>query len=621
MSTTPSTTPSPGQEALADLPRSAGSYDRRRAGRACIVCRARKTKCDNNRPVCGFCVATGGHCQYAEDEATDHSKLDRGSLAILQRLAEMEGTLVAAMAGERTHLQLMVGSQAQGSVTAPAHPHNNTKQGGRPPTAQIIMESSEISFENICRWPIFGIESAPPLIAVLARGGLARRCDPEDQVCDLNPDHVFELVENFLQANHIKNPIFDIDQLWSQVRIFVDPGSQCDDTACLVLLVCAVSVLSVSPTKEQQPGFSRKPERLARAEAFFQASQRRIGMLYHQSSLTAIQCSFLTAVYLMNTFRILAAWKAFSQAGTQCVAWLTSHGHVQSWSRFSDWDPRTADARPTGQTSIGESLELCIELGLSGSSLNEMPYPHVYPSPPSLGLSATRPGKEDLERGWFFYLAEIALRRIMNDALSSRYRRNSWYSTGDKWWATDHGLGSYGYCQYVEEYKQKLDDWYKVLPGPVSFTRDPTQPARDILAGILRSHYIDILDVVYYPAIRAVACEPTSELSPDILKIAGQALQNAVDRIIVSEDGFWHRHQGTWLMIRTCSRSALYLLGVAMRVKYEKDGSIAALLPDDKWKTAVLRVIHMIKYWEEESIDMGDMLARLKHFYDLAIHV
>ncbi|KAL3443153.1 general substrate transporter [Aspergillus insuetus] len=28
----------------------------------------------------------------------------------------------------------------------------------------------------------------------------------------------------------------------------------------------------------------------------------------------------------MSTFRILAAWKAFSQAGTQCVAWLTSHG-------------------------------------------------------------------------------------------------------------------------------------------------------------------------------------------------------------------------------------------------------------------------------------------------------
>jgi hypothetical protein len=121
-----------------------------------------------------------------------------------------------------------------------------------------------------------------------------------------------------------------------------------------------VSILSVSALKEQRPGFSRQPERLARAEAFFEASQRRIGMLYHQSSLIAIQCSFLIAVYLMSTFRILAAWKAFSQAGTQCVAWLTANGHhtdVQIWSRYSDWDARSANTRPSeSQTSMSESL-------------------------------------------------------------------------------------------------------------------------------------------------------------------------------------------------------------------------------------------------------------------------
>jgi hypothetical protein len=264
-----------------------------------------------------------------------------------------------------------------------------------------------------------------------------------------------------------------------------------------------------------------------------------------------------------------------------------------------------------------------------------MPYPHVYPSPPGPGiltnLSTNRQGRDDLERSWFFYLAEIALRRIMNDALSSRYRRDSWYYTGDKWWATTtegQGLDSYGYCQYVEEYKQKLEDWYKLLPASVSFTRNPTQPILDVLPGILRSHYIDILDVVYYPAIRAVVCEPLSDLSPTLLKIAREALQNALERITVSKYGFWHRHQGTWLMIRTCSRSALYVLGVALRAKYERerepprrDGGtsiFAELLPDGgKWRAAVLSVIHLIEYWKEESIDMGDLLARLKHLHDL----
>jgi hypothetical protein len=263
-----------------------------------------------------------------------------------------------------------------------------------------------------------------------------------------------------------------------------------------------------------------------------------------------------------------------------------------------------------------------------------MPYPHVYPSPPGpnalKNLSTTRHLQQELERSWFFYLAEIALRRMMNDALSSRYRRDSWYYTGAKWWATStiDPSNGYGYFEYVTEYKQKLQDWYSLLPASVSFTQDPTLPILDVLPGILRSHYIDILDVVYYPAIRAVVCEPVNELSPRLLKIGQEALQNALERITISQYGFWHRHQGTWLMIRTCSRSALCLLAVALRAKYERerehcgrDGqtfTFAELLPDGgKWRAAVLSVIHLIEYWKEESIDMGDLMARLKHLHDL----
>jgi hypothetical protein len=95
------------------------------------------------------------------------------------------------------------------------------------------------------------------------------------------------------------------------------------------LIVCAVSSLSAPLAHEIEPGRSKDVERLALAEAYFQASQRRIGMLYHQNSLAATQCSFLTAVYLMSTMQILAAWKCFAQAGAQCLAWLTSQGRLK----------------------------------------------------------------------------------------------------------------------------------------------------------------------------------------------------------------------------------------------------------------------------------------------------
>lgn len=38
-----------------------------RAVTACQTCRNRKTKCDNQRPTCGYCAKTGGSCSYLED--------------------------------------------------------------------------------------------------------------------------------------------------------------------------------------------------------------------------------------------------------------------------------------------------------------------------------------------------------------------------------------------------------------------------------------------------------------------------------------------------------------------------------------------------------------------------
>ena len=49
---------------------SAKDYPRRRALQACQICRARKTKCDNERPTCGSCEALGVECSYNEAPAS-----------------------------------------------------------------------------------------------------------------------------------------------------------------------------------------------------------------------------------------------------------------------------------------------------------------------------------------------------------------------------------------------------------------------------------------------------------------------------------------------------------------------------------------------------------------------
>lgn len=120
-----------------------------------------------------------------------------------------------------------------------------------------------------------------------------------------------------------------------------------------------MSVLSPPLHMEAEPGFSQRPDRLARAEMFFQAAQRRIGAVYHENALLTIQCSFLTAVYLMTTFRILAAWKALSQASTQCVGWLATRGRLAESSRgdpFGTADESREVSQGHNERYVEESL-------------------------------------------------------------------------------------------------------------------------------------------------------------------------------------------------------------------------------------------------------------------------
>ncbi|RMJ19150.1 hypothetical protein CDV36_001248 [Fusarium kuroshium] len=617
------------QPSSADTPvsREAASYARRRAGTACTVCRSRKTKCDNQRPICGFCKATGGACVYPEDAPSDPSKLDRGSLAILQRLGEMEQRLTTLL--DRQH-PVSSPSQDPALNLLAEHPEPPTASPGwnvgvgppdgegeasydRPPSGDIVTRSSEMRVEKMLQWPIFAVNH-PSLASSLSRVDIIPRAVASDSVFDLDPEVIRTLVENFLVTNHVKNPIFNIDELWACARRVAETGLRWDGETCLVLLICAISVLSARYGQDLQPGYSKHPGRLNRAELYFQMAQRRIGMLYHSNCLMAAQCSFLTAVYLMTTFRIMAAWKEFSQAGSQCVGLLVAGGSLDEEGRAKS--PET-EGMSVGEQQMEESLywsclkselELRTELGLPGSILNDMQYSHLYPSPPGPSQLVTDrmgPESEHLEKGWFFYLAEIALRRIMNEALSARYRVGSWYYT-TSWWATS---GVDGFRGHVDEFRAKLNTWQEMLPAVMRFPHDPLENTGDTLRGILRGHFIDILDVLYFPSVQAVVCRDVSELDPYILTTAQAALQTAKYRITICEEGFWHRHQGTWLMIRTCSRSTLLLLATAIRA--QQISGLEDLLPDG-WRASVARVITLIEYWQDESPDLGILLERLR---------
>jgi hypothetical protein len=106
----------------------------------------------------------------------------------------------------------------------------------------------------------------------------------------------------------------------------------CEYSPRVQLLVCAVGAISRPMKDVAVDGGPSASDRLAQADVYFQASQRRMGMLLHENSLLATQCSFLTGVYLMSTMRILAAWKSFAQASTQLQGYLMSTGRTEQRS-------------------------------------------------------------------------------------------------------------------------------------------------------------------------------------------------------------------------------------------------------------------------------------------------
>jgi len=85
----------------------------------------------------------------------------------------------------------------------------------------------------------------------------------------------------------------------------------------------------------------------------------------------------------------------------------------------------------------------------------------------------------------------------------------------------------------------------------------------------------------------------------DILLRKG--LKVCIDRIEQNRKGFYHRHHGTWLMLRSCTRSALVLLAATRCAELQKYMPIA-------WEESVLHVTRMLRFWKDETRDVGEML-------------
>lgn len=193
--------------------------------------------------------------------------------------------------------------------------------------------------------------------------------------------------------------------------------------------------------------------------------------------------------------------------------------------------------------------------------------------------------KSQGEAVWFFYLAEIALRRLGNRILNYIYRHNS------------TGTSAANIDEAIINFEDQAAGWLSSLPPALKLDDEINENAA--LKFILKGHLLDCYEMMYWPFIvDAVHARP---LSPAAETFARKGLQICVERIEKNESGFFHRHHGTWLMLRSCTRSALVLLAA------NRAPALANLLPPG-WEREVYKVMNMLRHWREDSRDVADRL-------------
>jgi hypothetical protein len=276
-----------------------------------------------------------------EKIVTDPHSLVPNNQAILDRIDRLEWTLLAASKYSHPSTQCMSSSPVISKASRAA----------KEAKASIPLSNPYFfTVESVLSWPIFEGQYKSSLnlrdLMTSPSSGNLDYLSPQfsgksQPLMGVELESCSNLLDNFFSRIHIKNPILDEKEIRQWAREISFNGIGWDSRSCLVvsgicrrirqfrkqadkrkLLLCALGSVSEDfpsrdPTKPPQS--CKDSEGYQLAEAWFGASQKRIGtLLSHGGGILEAQCFFFSAVYLMHTFRPFSAWPLFLQALACC---------------------------------------------------------------------------------------------------------------------------------------------------------------------------------------------------------------------------------------------------------------------------------------------------------------
>ncbi|KAL4736108.1 hypothetical protein BDV11DRAFT_173223 [Aspergillus similis] len=569
--------------------RGVSAYSRKRAVIACQVCRARRTKCDQKKPRCSFCESVGAECV---SDVQAMSSFDPASLAIIERLDGLEREL-KCLTRWQTQNQSPCGLSSSSWSWNP----RPRSEPALPPTLECMLS-----------WPVFQADASAefppahfpsPAADACARSDLrqsvqARLMGPES--VEIKSIHHLELTDRFFADVHTRNPILDEAKTRVLARDVYERGVRWDAETCLALLVWANGALARpfpgspagSENVDEELGLEREYEK---GLALFYAAEQRFGCLFAAAGVLQGQCFFLAGVFLMAVLRPLDAWRLFVNGLSICrvVKRTAAGGSVGSNS-----------ADQVALESVYWSLwkserELNRELELGGSCPSSAP-PEYFACLPA------KCGEDDL-RTWYFYLSEISAWRLETYVEETISCPNS------------RSLYLQDLVVVADNLRQQIAEWQNSLAARVYSRSSDVESDIGMLPLIIRARILYIRDLISWPFVHALlhhgAPAAPQPQSPAVKAWTEAGLSCHLSKLLNHKPQFYYRHHGTWLMLRSCARSAFILLGAA-RLR-----SAEPLLPPG-WRAAVADTLEMLKFWQPQVNELQSPIQRLQVlFYSL----
>ena len=243
--------------------------------------------------------------------------------------------------------------------------------------------------------------------------------------------------------------------------------------------------------------------------------------------------------------------------------------------------------------------ETSIEISFPSSGLTKLNYTSHFPAPPiatattsedfyrmhSDFVDATSPARihNEFEEGWYYYLADIAARRILQRVISSSYSRgvSSWIDVPVK-----------SLLQTVTELDRQLTEWHRTLPELISF--DVELSADSELAYHLQARFLEIRERIYRPFLYRIAHKQDSMTDQGVLSPLVQLHASTCAQLIQHWD-VRHRHHGTWFMVRQSFTAALLLLAAQ---------SFGVIADEESCERSVQHTLSTLRFWEAEAPDL-----------------